>query len=147
MDDMCDECGALCCQYFCFEIDEPDCFEEFDDIRWYLLHEGITVHIDEGDWYISIENKCKALDLDNRCTVYEDRPIICRRYSADDCDYTHGDYGYDELFETPEDIERYARRVLGDEEYETERAKTIAKLEGKTRKKPKKKCRTGRRKR
>ena len=63
----CRECGAKCCRYFCFEIDEPDDYEEFEDIKWYICHEGITVHIDEGDWYINIANPCKMLAEDNSC--------------------------------------------------------------------------------
>ena len=46
----CTRCGARCCNYFCFEIDEPDEFDEFENIRWFLCHEGVSVHIDDGDW-------------------------------------------------------------------------------------------------
>jgi len=128
MSKICQECGAKCCKYFCFEIDEPDDCEEFEDIRWYLCHEGVTVHIDEGDWYISIENRCKYLGPDNLCTIYENRPLICHNYDTSQCDYTSGDYGYDELFTTPEELEAYARRVLGKEAFDDERAKLRAKL-------------------
>ncbi|MGB2823377.1 MAG: YkgJ family cysteine cluster protein [Phycisphaerae bacterium] len=124
---MCKECGGSCCQYFCFEIDEPDSFEEFDDIRWFLMHEDITVHVDEGDWYISIANRCKALGEDGRCAIYEDRPLICRRYKMDTCDFTGGDYGYDEHFRTPEEIEAHARKVLGKKAYKQARKKAHAK--------------------
>jgi len=126
---LCRKCGAQCCRYFCFEIDAPDGFEEFDDIRWFLVHEGISVHIDEGDWYISIANRCKMLDESNRCIAYADRPLICRRYDSDSCDATAGDYGYDALFETPEEIEEYARKVMGEEKYEREKQKARAKAD------------------
>jgi len=124
----CRECGARCCRYFCFEIDEPDSYEEFDDIRWYLYHEGISVHIDEGTWYISIANRCKMLDQDDRCTIYGERPLICRTYDPATCDYTDEDYGYDEEFLTPEEIERYAREKLGEAAYERAKAEARAKL-------------------
>lgn len=123
MSDICKRCGAKCCRYFCFEIDEPETFEQFEDVRWFLCHEGVTVHIDEGDWYIAIANRCRMLDENNRCTIYESRPMICRSYSTDNCDHTAGDYDYDEEFKTPEDIERYARKTLGDRAYERERNK------------------------
>ena len=123
MSKTCVECGAKCCKYFCFEVDAPDSYEEFEDVRWYLCHEGVTVHVEDGDWYIAIENRCRKLDADDRCVAYEDRPLICRTYSTNKCDFTDGDYGYDVLFRTPEEMEAHARKTLGDERFERERAK------------------------
>ena len=74
MSETCAECGAKCCRYFCFEIDEPTDYAGFEDVRWFLLHHDVSVHIDEGDWYISIGNRCKMLGLDNRCQGYDTRP-------------------------------------------------------------------------
>jgi len=128
MSKTCRECGAKCCKYFCFEIDEPDTFEEFEDIRWYLCHEGVTVHIDEGDWYMSIDNKCKMLADDNACTIYATRPLICRKYDPENCDQTGGDYGYDALFRTPEELAAYARKTLGPAAHKRAGAKALAKL-------------------
>jgi len=130
MNDQCDGCDARCCRYFCFEIDKPERYEDFDDIRWFLLHEGISIHIDEGDWYISIENRCKALGPDNRCKIYDDRPLICRKYSLRDCDRTIGDYGYEALFRTPEELEAYARQAMGERRYEMAKAEERAKADG-----------------
>lgn len=144
MSKTCQECGAKCCTYFCFEIDEPDSYEELDDVRWYLCHEGVTVHVDEGDWYIGIENRCKMLGPDNKCMAYEDRPLICRRYDPESCDHSGGDYGYDELFTTPEELEAHARRLLGDLEFEKARARHRAKLDRKSAGKTKKRKKTGR---
>ncbi len=127
----CAKCGGKCCKYFCFEIDEPTDYEEFEDIRWYILHKGATVHLDEGDWYISIENRCKALDKENRCTIYDERPLICRQYTEDDCDHTMGDYGYTAEFKTPEDVEEYARKVLGKAKFDDARDAARKKLDGK----------------
>ncbi len=112
-EDLCRKCGAKCCQYFCFEIDEPDDVDEFEDVRWYICHEGTTVHIDEGTWYISIMNRCNMLDDNDQCTSYDNRPLICRKYDLDNCDQTMGDYGYDEEFKTPDELEAYARQKLG----------------------------------
>jgi Fe-S-cluster containining protein len=139
-DPTCEKCGGACCKYFCFEIDEPEDYEEFEDIRWYVLHDGVSVHIDDGDWYIAIENRCNALDPYGRCSIYEDRPLICRSYSPEDgCDYTGGgDYEYDEEFTSPDQVERYAREALGDETFERQREKHRAKLERRARRKQQK---------
>ncbi len=140
MSRQCIECGAKCCKYFCFEIDEPDDYEEFEDVRWYLCHEGVTVHIDDdGDWFIAIDNHCKHLQSDFRCTIYEDRPLICRQYDTENCDYTGGDYDYREHFSTPEQLDAYARKTLGRAEYEKAKEKARAKFEKKTKEKRRKK--------
>ncbi|MHC4294231.1 MAG: YkgJ family cysteine cluster protein [Planctomycetota bacterium] len=138
MSKVCLKCGAKCCTYFCFEIDEPDSYAELEDVRWYLCHDGVTVHVDEGDWYISIENRCKKLGEDDHCTEYEDRPLICRTYSPEKCDFSDGDYGYDEYFETPEQLDAYARKTLGEKAYERAKKRARAKLEAKKHKKTKK---------
>ncbi len=138
MSKTCQRCGAKCCTYFCFEIDKPDNYEEFEDIRWFLCHENIRVHIDEEDWFIDIANPCKYLGPNNRCKIYDDRPIICRGYSKDNCDHTGGDYGYEEHFHTPEQIDAYARKFLGKAAYERAQKKARAKFEDKIPVKPKK---------
>jgi Fe-S-cluster containining protein len=131
MSSPCETCHSLCCRYFCFEIDRPDDYEEFENIRWYLYHEGVTVHIDEdGDWCIQIDNPCKELDKNHRCSVYEDRPLICRNYAVDQCEAIDGDFGYRALFKTPDDLVEYAKKTLGEETYYREMIKHRAKAEG-----------------
>lgn len=126
IDPMCRQCQAKCCRYFCFQIDEPDSFEEFENLRWFMLHEGISIHIDEGNWFISIDNKCKYLADDGRCLNYDSRPAICRKYTTDGCDATGGDYEYDEQFETAEQVAAYARKKLGRKKYDKAWAKLCA---------------------
>jgi len=122
MGSLCGQCGARCCRYFCFEIDKPRDYEAFENIRWYLLHEGVTVHVDRKRWYISIDNPCKAIGPDGRCTIYENRPMICGTYEADGCDASGGDYEYEEFFSSPQQIQEYARRTLGEGAFERARA-------------------------
>ena len=127
MSKTCVECGAKCCRYFCFEIDKPESYSAFEDIRWFLCHEGISIHVDEGDWYIEIANRCKMLCDDNRCLIYDDRPLICRKYDPDNCDFSEGDYQYEAEFHTPEALDQYARRTLGEASYERAKAEAQAK--------------------
>jgi Fe-S-cluster containining protein len=129
MDEQCASCDAKCCRYFCLQIDTPEDYDEYENIRWYLCHEGVTVHVDEGDWYLSISNPCRKLRGDGRCEIYEDRPLICRSYSPDGCDASGGDYDYDELFETPEAFDEYVRRTMGKVAYNMARKKQRAKLD------------------
>jgi Fe-S-cluster containining protein len=126
IDPACRQCQSKCCRYFCFQIDEPDSFESFENLRWFLLHEGITIHIDEGNWFISVNNKCNYLGDDGQCLSYDTRPLICRKYTTDGCDATGDDYEYDELFESPEQVAAYARQTLGHKKYDKAWAKLCA---------------------
>ncbi len=119
----CRECGGKCCAYFCFEIDEPTDYDDFDDVRWFLLHENVSVHVDQSDWYISIANRCKMLGENNECLAYEARPTLCRKYDPATCDHTSGDYDYEEDFRTAEEIEAYARKTLGAAKFDRARVK------------------------
>ena len=38
------------------------------------------------------------------CGIYDTRPQICRSYSTDNCDYHGGDYNYDHLFTSADDL-------------------------------------------
>ena len=111
-DCLCDICTALCCRYFALPIETPKTAIDFDDIRWYISHEGISIFVEEGTWYINIANKCRHLTEDNRCGIYETRPKICRSYTTDACDYHGGDYGYEHVFTSVEQIEAYAKTYL-----------------------------------
>ena len=90
---LCEHCTAACCRYLALPIDTPTSARDYDDIRWYLMHEGISVFVEEGEWYIQIQTRCKNLGEDNRCMIYDTRPEICREYKAEDCDYASGAYG------------------------------------------------------
>jgi len=82
----CDGCD-LCCRHVAVEIDAPETEKEYDQIRWFLLHENVWVFIDNDDsWNMQVNNKCKKLKEDGWCGYYEKRPIICREYSSENCE-------------------------------------------------------------
>ncbi|MFW6061353.1 MAG: YkgJ family cysteine cluster protein [Planctomycetota bacterium] len=113
MSPQCAQCDGRCCRYVCLEIDTPTTYEEYENIRWYVAHRDVSVHIDDGDWYFSVLTPCEMQDDEGRCTIYQNRPKICRTYSSDGCDASGGDYDYEEVFAAPEQVERYARKALG----------------------------------
>jgi Fe-S-cluster containining protein len=115
---LCDQCAGLCCRYFVLEIDRPETRRQFDDVRWYLVHENTFVFIEKKKWYLGVYARCKHLQQDNRCGIYEKRPRICREYSTENCDYHGGEYDWEVLFTSAEQLERYAKEWL-----EKERAK------------------------
>lgn len=112
----CDRCTARCCRYIALEIDRPVTPRDHDQIRWYLLHEGIAVWVDEGEWYVEIRNPCRKLGSDNGCRIYETRPQLCRDYGApesgDRCEYYENDLKFDLYFETAEQFETWSREAL-----------------------------------
>ncbi len=103
---LCEHCTAKCCRYFALPIDEPKSREECDYVRWFLLHQGATIFVDEGTWYLLQHSPCRHLQADNRCGIYETRPQICRDYTTDACEYDDS-WTYEQYFETPEQFEEY----------------------------------------
>lgn len=104
---LCEHCTAVCCRYIALPIDKPETAKDFDDIRWYLLHEGVMVFVENGDWYISVATTCRHLRTDHMCGIYETRPKICRAYTTDNCDYHSGDYNWEHHFSCPEHLDEY----------------------------------------
>ena len=108
---LCDYCPAKCCKYFALPIETPNSTKDFDFIRWYLLHESATVFVDEGTWYILVHTRCRHLQADNRCGIYQTRPQICRDYTTDSCEYDDT-WTYEQYFELPEQITEYVEATL-----------------------------------
>jgi Fe-S-cluster containining protein len=108
---LCDHCTAKCCRYFALPIETPDCLEDFEYIRWYLLHDQASIFTEGETWYLMVSTSCKHLQADNRCGIYETRPQICREYSTNDCEYEDL-WVYERYLETAEQVAEYAEAVL-----------------------------------
>lgn len=108
---LCSYCTAKCCRYFALPIDTPTSWDDFDNMRWYIMHGRTSIFIDGGTWYLLVYGDCKNLLPDNRCGVYDTRPAICRSYSTDNCEYEVGGC-YDKFFEAPEQLWEYAEAIL-----------------------------------
>ena len=108
---LCDYCTAKCCRYFALPIETPTDLDDFDYIRWYLLHEAATVFVEDDDWYLLVHTRCRHLQDDNRCEIYETRPQICRDYTTENCEYDDT-WTYDKYFELPQQVGEYMEAVL-----------------------------------
>ncbi|HPY76927.1 MAG TPA: YkgJ family cysteine cluster protein [Anaerohalosphaeraceae bacterium] len=131
--DPCLGCTGLCCRYFALPIDTPEDWGDYDDIRWYLSHEDVTVFVEKGDWYLNIKNKCRHLNGENRCHNYHLRPKICRSYRTADCDRTSDEYDYELHFHNDRQMEEYMRIKFGPRVFEK-----LEKKKKKMKKKPRK---------
>jgi len=106
----CEKCNGLCCRYFALPIETPETREDLDDIRWYLCHRDVTVFVEDGEWYVSIRNKCRHLsEKDYKCLIYDKRPKICRKYKHAECDFVEGEYDYELHFTSDKDMEEYMK--------------------------------------
>ena len=108
---LCSHCTAKCCRYFALPLEKPTGFKDFEYMRWFLLHEGATVFTEDDTWYLLQYSVCRHLQPDNRCGIYETRPLICREYTTDDCEYDDS-WVYDRYFERAEQVGEYAEAVL-----------------------------------
>jgi uncharacterized protein len=111
-DSLCSKCSALCCRYFALPLENPKTARQYDDIRWYLCHENVVVFIEKKQWYVGMMTRCKHLQEDHRCGIYETRPKICREYTTENCDYHGGEYDFDVLFTSAEQLRKYAVEKL-----------------------------------
>jgi len=109
---LCEHCTGQCCRYVALPLDKPATKRDFDDMRWYLLHEKVLIFVEDGDWYIQFTADCRHLQADNRCGIYATRPQICRAYSTKECEYHAGEYEYEHLFTEPAQLEVFAREYM-----------------------------------
>ena len=127
----CVECQAKCCRYVAIEIDTPTTKKQYEDIRWYLLHENVSVFVDHNHcWHVEFKTRCRALGDDHCCHEYETRPQLCRDHGwpIGSCEFFDSPYKYRfqslEEFETHMDRRkpgwRYKRRPKVDQEGTTE---------------------------
>lgn len=126
-DDRCRQCDALCCRYYCLAIPMPQRYEDFDEVRWYLLHEGNSVHVDmDGGWWLRVESPCRQLVATPqglRCGSYDERPLVCRALHPDRCHFSQGEPQYDQDFRTAAQLDEFARQMLGDRTYDRQKSR------------------------
>ena len=132
----CERCEALCCRYFALQLDTPEDADDFDSIRWYLLHRHAWIWVEDGDWYLQVDEPCRHLDAANHCTVYDRRPKICREDGLAEnrehpgdplCDVVARDARHDHEFRTMEELDAYVDAFLAEKEARRRRRSEAAK--------------------
>ena len=82
----CTRC-AKCCTYVGIGINAPRNVRFATDVLWYLYHENVSVQRDpDGEWTVYFESRCKNLQDDLLCGVYEQRPVVCRDFDNRTCE-------------------------------------------------------------
>jgi uncharacterized protein len=108
---LCSYCTAKCCRYFALPIEDPESHDEWEYIRWYLMHEGATLFKEGNTWYLLVHAVCRNLQDDNMCGIYDTRPQVCRDYSTKDCEFDE-EWLYEQYLETAEQAAEYAEAIL-----------------------------------
>jgi len=104
---LCSGCD-LCCRHVALEIEKPVDKEDFEQIRWFLLHENVWIFIDYDDsWNIQFNTKCSKLNKNGLCDIYEKRPMICKNYSPEDCEKNGEGNSFKILWKTVEEFEEW----------------------------------------
>ncbi|HOO55396.1 MAG TPA: YkgJ family cysteine cluster protein [bacterium] len=102
-----DECNAKCCRYVAIVIDTPVSKADFEDIRWFVAHENTYVYKDEdNDWILEFVTPCKFLK-NNRCTMYDRRPVICRDYDPAVCARDKNGEEQKIRFTNPDEVDKF----------------------------------------
>jgi len=135
----CGGCDGKCCRYFALEIDEPTTEEEFENVRWYLCHEGTKVYVEEGVWYLEVQNVCRHLDERNLCRIYPERPAICREHSVENCEFTDCEFDRELEFDDDAAFARYVKKRRRKEKKARKKEKAKRRMKAKKRRKKGKK--------
>jgi Fe-S-cluster containining protein len=111
-DNKCGFCtSSKCCTYITEELETPRSMHDFDHLLWQLSHRDIQAYKDEDGWYLLINNSCTHLLGDGRCGIYEDRPLICREYTNDYCEFDEpAEKGFELFFEDYTALLNYVRK-------------------------------------
>jgi len=121
----CTTCDGKCCKYITIEIERPTRKADVDEIRWFLAHENIEVFIEDGEWYVQVNNRCKHLTADNRCAIYEDRYQVCRDHDIEECEGSDGEVEA-VIFRTTQEFDAYWSRKKAKRKKGRGRRKMIA---------------------
>jgi len=106
-DPKCAKCPASCCRYIALEIDAPDDKESIDHMRWYLAHQNVSIYLQDDDWHLCVDVRCKYLDSNDSCTIHATRPEICREHSPEECEFENPDYELEAEFRSWDALEAY----------------------------------------
>lgn len=82
----CEGCGGMCCRSFVLPIDTPETREDFDLLRWLVIHRGVQLLVKDAVWEIEIDLPCEHIQDDGRCAIYARRPQICVDYEVRTCE-------------------------------------------------------------
>lgn len=103
------DCRGRCCRYITVEVPAPLGRADWDEMRWWLAHDGVMVTQDEDGWLLHMPTRCSNLREDNACGIYPHHMGTCKEYDGATCEFT-GELEYDLELRTELDLARYIER-------------------------------------
>ena len=103
------DCQARCCRYITVGVDAPLSRADWDEMRWWLAHEGTFVSKDEDGWLLHLSTRCQNLRADNACGIYPHHMGTCKEYDAEECEFT-GELDHEFELRSEMDLARYIER-------------------------------------
>ena len=86
----CFDCNQMCCRTTVIEVDPPRSIRDYSDLLFYLYHFDTEVVVAKNsgkkEWFVEFMSPCRFL-TDGRCEIYEKRPLVCREYDMDGCEF------------------------------------------------------------
>lgn len=125
------KCGfctnSKCCTYITEQLETPRSMHDFDHMLWQLSHRDVQAYRDEEGWFLLINNPCNHLQRDGRCGIYDDRPLTCRQYTNDYCEFDEpSEKGFDLFFPDYASLLKYVKqRFRGWDSYAGNRDKLV----------------------
>ena len=112
IDNKCGKCTkSICCNSINQKIPTPKSKEDFDHLLWQVSHENINVFKDADGWFLHIFTNCSHLLPGGVCSIYENRPWVCREYTNDFCEFDESIKDASELwFSSHKKLEKYCRK-------------------------------------
>jgi len=104
----CMDCGAVCCTNLAMAIGKPANKAEVKDLKWQLRFDTVKVYIRSHHWYQWVKGRCMYLSDKDLCTIYNERPRICRQHNPPECE-KFGKF-YDVMLSSPEDLDKYLEK-------------------------------------
>lgn len=106
------KCDSECCAYVSVYLDPPRSKTAFDEIRWFLAHENVSVYRDhDKQWIVEFKTPCSYMNPDNTCASYETRPEVCAKYAPDICTFNTKGKIYDGvMLRTPKDLDAFLKK-------------------------------------
>lgn len=103
--------GSKCCTYITHPMESPRTMADFDYLAWQLSHQNIQAYKDEDGWFLLINNPCLHLLPGGGCGIYDTRPMICRGYENDYCEYdSPAEEGFEIFLDGYEALDAYCRK-------------------------------------
>ena len=72
------KCGAFCCKNYSLILTEKEMNVVVGEKEKALRTAGKLKQRMGGGWLLNIDGDCPALDEKNRCTIYKNRPSVCK---------------------------------------------------------------------